>query len=70
MALTATATTETFYVVASRLAMDKPSLIALPPSRENIIYEVHPKITMDEFIKSVCDELTMKRTRHIHTEIQ
>ncbi len=46
MALTATATTETFYVVTSRLSMDNPKLIALPPSRENIMYHFHPKINL------------------------
>lgn len=44
MALTATATTETFHVVSNRLGMKSPCLIALPPSRDNIMYHVESKI--------------------------
>ena len=34
VALTATATTETFFTVTCRLSMDNPNLVALPPNRD------------------------------------
>ena len=37
-ALTATSTTETFYIVSRRLCIDDPTLIASPPFRDNISY--------------------------------
>lgn len=40
LANTATAATETYYVVTKR---DNPKLIALPPYRNNICYVVKPK---------------------------
>ena len=65
MALTATATTETYYVVKSQLAMDKPELIVLPPHRENIFYEVESKLAFE----LLYDELGRKRTEFPKTVI-
>ena len=53
MALTATATTETFYVVTNRLAMQSPCLVSLPPHRDNIVYRVKPKVSLEEFVTSI-----------------
>lgn len=62
LALTATATTETYYVVTQRLAMSDISLIALPPNRDNISYEILHKINdVDQLITSLGSELLAKR---------
>lgn len=61
MALTATATTETFHVVTQRLSMKSPILIASPPSRDNIMYRVKPSITKEALASLLSDE--MKETR-------
>ena len=62
LALTATATAETFHVVTKRLSMDTPTLVALPPYRDNISYSVPPKVDVDQFIDSIAIELKEKRT--------
>ena len=54
MALTATITSETFDVVTRRLSMDKAILIALPPYRDNIAYQVHSKVDVDCFTTLLC----------------
>ena len=69
MALTATATSETLCVVRCRLSMDKPTLIALPPCRDNIKYQVHSKIDVDDFTTSLCKEFASKRTSFPKTVI-
>ena len=56
MALTATATSETLYVVTRRLSMEKPILVALPPYRDNISYHIHCKVNVDCFTTSLCRE--------------
>lgn len=62
MALTATATTETFHVVSNKLAMVKPVLISLPPYRENISYHVYAKKGIEQFVSGISSELMSKRT--------
>ena len=42
LALTATATSEVFKAVKNRLSLDDPAVIGLPPSRDNIKYNVEP----------------------------
>jgi len=42
LALTATATSEVFKVVRNRLSLDDPTIIGLPPSQDNIKYNVEP----------------------------
>lgn len=61
LALTATATTETFHIVVRRLAMSNPTLIALPPNRDNISYKVHAKVDINELVTLLCIELKAKR---------
>ena len=64
MALTATATSASYSAVCtcSRLAMDKSTVIGLPPYRDSIkyIYVVHPKVQVDEFTTRLCEELVTK----------
>lgn len=61
-ALTATATTETYHIVCKRLSMEDVALIALPPFRDNISYEVHPKIDAESLTQLIACELKEKRT--------
>ena len=61
-ALTATATTETYHIVTKRLSMDNPTLIALPPYRDNISYIVRPKIDADGLAGQIATELREKCT--------
>ena len=61
LALTATATKETFYVISNQLSMVKPVLVGLPPNRENIMFEVHHKIDIDSFATNLSDELKEKQ---------
>lgn len=67
MALTATATTETFHVVVQRLGMREPSLIALPPSRDNILYSVKPKIELKELASLLSEEIVAKKLSYPKT---
>ena len=69
IALTATATTETFYVVTSRLAMNRPILVSLPPHRDNIFYQVQPKLVFEKFIDLLHEELSCKRATFPKTVI-
>ena len=61
LALTATATSQTLHTVIQRLSMVQPTLVALPPYRDNISYKVHPKCDLDTFTTSICSELNCKR---------
>lgn len=59
LALTATATTETYYTVSERLSMDNPVLVSMPPNRDNICYNVLPKIdisTLTDFLSGKLKE--------------
>ena len=44
LALTVTATTEMYYTVSERLSMDNRILVSMPPNKDNICYNVRPKI--------------------------
>ena len=61
LALTATATTETFHVVTKRLSMDDPRIVALPPYRDNISYTIHSKTDVDELTDTIAMDLKQKR---------
>ena len=69
MALTATATVETFDIVSQRLSMKDQTLVTSPPNRDNIIYRVHPKATLNELTDDLCSEFTTKRTEFSKTVI-
>ena len=47
LALTATATIETYQCVVKRLSMDNPVLVSISPERSNIIYLVRPKTSLE-----------------------
>ena len=61
MALTATATNASFKVICDRLCLQSPSVIALPPTRDNIMYQVLPKITIEDLTTTLCKELRAER---------
>ena len=61
IALTATATSETLRVVSQRLSIIHPTIVALPPYRENISYRVHERTDLDSYTTSLCSELKNKR---------
>lgn len=60
LALTATATAETFHTVIQRLSMSEPILVAVLPNRINILYRIYPKVSIDQFSASLCTELAEK----------
>uniref|UniRef100_A0A1X7VKG1 Helicase ATP-binding domain-containing protein n=1 Tax=Amphimedon queenslandica TaxID=400682 RepID=A0A1X7VKG1_AMPQE len=57
MALTATATNETYKAVCKRLSLNTPKLIGFQPNRSNIVYEVKPMIDLDNFCQDIAREL-------------
>ena len=67
--MTLTVTSETFDVVTRRLSMDKAILIALPPDRDNIAYQVHSKVDVDCFTTLLCREFASKQTSFPKTVI-
>ena len=48
LALIATATQKTLQVVTERLSMKDIALVALPPSRVNIMFKIQPLQNLDE----------------------
>ena len=69
MALTATATIETFNIVSKRLSMKEPVLVALPPDRGNIFYTLEPKIDLERLSEDLCYGLCRKRTAYPKTVV-
>ena len=61
LALTATATCETYYVVTSRLSMNEPRLIAMPPFRDNISYTVECKCDVESLVQTIVDGIKEDR---------
>ena len=57
MALTATATNETYKAVCNRLSLNTPVLIGSQPNRSNIIYEVNPLIDLYKFCQDTAREI-------------
>ena len=57
MALTATATTETYQCALRQLSMSDPVLVVLPPDRGNIMYTVCPAANLDELSELLCRDL-------------
>ena len=57
MALTATATRDTFDAVVKRLSMTNVAIIALPPGRTNIKYSVQPLLDLCDLTDFICDDV-------------
>ena len=51
LALTATATKDTFQAVCSRLSLVDPVVIALSPDRPNLMLNIMGKPTIEEYCK-------------------
>ena len=62
LALTATATKETLECVTSRLSLEDPVVIGLPPDRANIKYSVMQLVAIPELCQQLTDELQLKQT--------
>ncbi len=60
LALTATATQETLQVVSQCLSLKDVVVVALPPDRPNIMYEVQPLQTLEEFSTSLSTETSTR----------
>ena len=69
LALTATATVDTLRAVETRLNLQNPALIALPPDRPNIFYTVFKQPDMAAFVAEMASELSEKRLQHPKTVI-
>ena len=69
IALTATATAETLTIVSQRLCMVNPVVVALPPYRDNIAYQIRTNVDLDAFTTSLCSELACKRLKFPKTII-
>ena len=61
MALTATATLNTFHVIKQKLSLDEPVLLSISPVRDNITYRVAPKLDINSFCSTICADLKSKR---------
>ena len=61
MALTATATIETFQVIVKRLSLNKPILIGLPPNRNNIYYAVDNEKDVYDLTDKLAEEIKTMR---------
>ena len=64
MALTATATIETFQVVSQRLSLHKPVIVAVSPNRGNIKLMVQPSKSLKEFAEAIAQGLKCDKTRY------
>ena len=62
IALTATATMETFHAVCQRLSLFKPVIVAVSPNRMNIKLTVQPSKSLKEFTQLVASKLKMQQT--------
>jgi bloom syndrome protein len=69
LALTATATRETYKIVCDRLSMPQPALIAVSPCKSNIFYTVLPEITVEEISKQISDGILNERHNYPKTII-
>ena len=63
LALTATATKDTLESVISRLSLQDPAIIGLPPDRINIKYIVKECPSMKDLCHQLSEELSSKRSR-------
>ena len=62
MALTATATNNTRASVSKSLSMQKPTVISVPPMKDNIIYAVAEKSSVNRTFIPLAEGLSEKRT--------
>ena len=70
LALTATATRNILECITSRLAMDKPTVIGLPPDRPNIKLSVQSCPSIATLCKQLTDEIKENALRQINIDNQ
>lgn len=69
LALTATATKETYQIVCQRLAMQNPTLIAVNPCKQNVFYKVLPEITTEDLSTHICEGVLKKHSKYPKTVV-
>jgi len=69
LALTSTATSDVFAAVKKRLCLDRPVLVGVSPSRENIKYYVEPLQSINSLCEVMSDGLLSMRTEFPKTLI-
>ena len=69
MALTATATKPTRERIIRSLHMTNPVVVNLSPHKKNIVFTVHPKPTLDDFVSSITNVLKRLRVNMPRTII-
>ena len=69
MALTATATKTTLSSVKSRLAMEDPVIVGLPPDRSNIKMIVEPCPDLSELFEELAKDLRENCTKTTKTVV-
>lgn len=69
MALTATATKQTFNIVSERLSLSNPLVVATTCNRPNIFLQVEPQQKLEEFSKFLSQEIIKKNLEYPKTII-
>lgn len=69
IALTATATLETFHTVCQRLSLFKPVTVAVSPNRMNIKLMVQPSKSLKEFTQLIASKLKVQQKDYPKTII-
>lgn len=69
IAVTATATRETFEAVKYRLSLQEPVVVGISPDRPNIFLEVSSCMLLKPFIETVASEMKRKRLNYPKTII-
>ena len=69
MALTATATCDTFDIIMKQLSLKNPIVVAVSPNRPNIKLSIKPSQPLEEFAMDVAEELKVKKKDNLNTII-
>ena len=69
MALTATATTQTFNIVSERLGLSDPLVVAVTCNRPNILLQVQPKEKLEQFSMFMSQQMIEKKLDYPKTII-
>jgi len=69
MVLTATATRTTLSSVKSRLTMEDPVIVGLPPNRPNIKMNVEPCPDLSALCEALAKDLRENRTKATKTDV-
>lgn len=69
LALTATATKETFHIVCSRLSLENPVVVALSPDRPNLMLSVVKLPKIEDYTKQLSQDLRLSKMSYPKTII-